>query len=73
MKTLIKSVKAAFDILNNEAKQYFAPFVVVDNFGTNQLCWSMKSALAWLPYCSDRAYILETYNHAPVVKRIQGA
>lgn len=72
MKALIKAAKAAFESLNDSAKQYFAPYIVLDNYGTVQLCWTMKHAEAWLPFCSDTAYIRETYDYSVLVKRVQG-
>jgi hypothetical protein len=52
------------------AKDYFAKYKVIDNYGTSILCWTMKGAYSWLPYCSERAMIVETYDYTPLVKRI---
>jgi hypothetical protein len=71
MKSLVKAVKAFAESLNDSSKQYFAGYLVTDNYGTNILCWTMKGAQSWLPYCSDRAIIRETYDYAPLVKRNQ--
>lgn len=73
MKTLLKSVKAALAILNDSAKDRFAKYEVTDNYGTYQLCWTMRGAESWLPFCSDAAYIRETYDYGILVKRVQGA
>lgn len=59
--------------VNNLLKEYFAPYIVIDCYGTDVLCWSMKEAQAWIPYCSKSAYIMETYDYAVLVSRLQGA
>jgi hypothetical protein len=71
MKKVIKLIKQAAKKVNDTAKDYFAPVVIIDNFGTRKLCWTLKQAEAWLPYCGDKAYILETCDYEILVKRIQ--
>lgn len=33
-------------------------YLVVDNLGTRKVCWTMKKAIAWLPFCGKRAFII---------------
>lgn len=40
----------------------FAPFVVLDSYGTKQYCWSIASANEWLVYCADDAVVVDRVN-----------
>lgn len=74
-KQLVKAIKSDVIKLSSKAnavlKNYFAPYIIVDNHGTNVLCWTMKEAQAWFPYCSKSAYIMETYDYTVIIRRIQ--
>jgi len=36
----------------------FAPYLVLDCYGTSQRCWTKREALEWLPSCSARARVI---------------
>jgi hypothetical protein len=69
IKTL--NVGALLTIAHDIAKDYFAGYNLVCNYGTNKLFWTMKGAESWLHACGDRAYILETYDFQIIASRIQ--
>jgi len=50
----------------------FAPFVVMDNYGTRQYAWTMLGAYEWLSFCSDAVVIVNTYNKSVILRRKQG-
>lgn len=62
-----KAVKAVDSI----ARDYFAQYVIMDDFGTRRLCWSLAEAYEWLPACGNRAFICETYDYTILAARIQ--
>jgi hypothetical protein len=33
-------------------------YIVKDTFGTRQVAWTFARALAWFPYCSEQAIIV---------------
>lgn len=72
MKSVSNACKRLIKNLDSVARNYLAPFVVYDNFGTYILCWNMKEAKSWLHACGDKAFIAETYDYQIIVKRIQG-
>jgi len=69
---MVKMLKQLVKKLDEVARDYFAPFVVMDNCGTYILCWSMKEAKSWLPYCGDVAQIKDTYDYQIEMARVQG-
>lgn len=69
----MKTLRKIFRKLDAIARDYFAPYGVADNAGTRKLCWTMEEAQSWLPYCSENAVIVETYDYTPLVKRTQYA
>lgn len=69
VKTL--NIGALFALAHDIAKDYFAPYAVTCNYGTNKLCWTMAGAESWLSSCGDKAYILETYDYKILVSRTQ--
>lgn len=62
MKTILKAIDALL-------RDYFAPYVIMDNYGTYKLCWSMKEAETWMPYCGNECFIMETYDYCTLVAR----
>ena len=66
-----RSFKLLGKVCNDIAKRQFARFLVVDCYGTFQLCWSLKGAYAWLPFCSDFARIVDTSDFSVICERSQ--
>jgi hypothetical protein len=58
--------------INAILKDYFAGYLILDCYGTNKLCWTMKEAESWLAYCGKNVKIVETYDYRIIVQRIQG-
>ena len=78
IRKLAKAIKSdarkALKAGNEWAKFWFADYCVVDNFGTRQLCWTRKGAMAWLPYCANNARICHMgQNNRTIVQRLQNA
>lgn len=46
-------------------------YIVTDSCGTRQLTWTFKQALAWLPYCSEQALIIDRISGLVVAARNQ--
>jgi hypothetical protein len=71
MKTVKSMFHKAVKAINETAKEYFAQYVVVDNFGTRVLCWTEKGAFSWLSACGDKAMILDTMDYKMLFARVQ--
>lgn len=44
---------------------------VRDNYGTRRTAWTLRAAMAWLPYCGTTALIYNRWTRRVVVVRIQ--
>lgn len=55
--------------LNEFLKDLFAHYIVLDNYGTRRLCWTMAEARSWLEFCSPVAFICETVDYTIIEAR----
>lgn len=65
-----KSACQACKLVNDVLKHHFARYLVVDAHGTKQLCWTLASAYAWIPFCApELVRIVDTYDFSIVAER----
>lgn len=50
-------MRQAFRTLARATARAFAPFQVIDDFGTDQRTYTAQAAAAWLPYCGRVAVV----------------
>lgn len=50
-------------------RKAMARYVILDNFGTRQYCWTEQEALDWLPYCANWATIQDRAEFRVVATR----
>ena len=67
----MKSLKAFLSLANDFAAVHFARYLVLDCHGTKRFCWTIEAAHAWLPYCSEKARIVDTLDFTVVAERVQ--
>lgn len=52
------------------AKVTFAPYVIVDSYGTVQCEWTLAGAMSWLPVTSPHTMIWHRWHGALVASRV---
>lgn len=72
MKTINKPFCKLCTYLHNFLKDYFAPYLLQCDYGTDKLFWRLKDAESWIAYCGKDARIIGTYDRNIVVQRLQG-
>jgi hypothetical protein len=46
-------------------------YIVKDNHGTRQICWTFTQAMEWLPFCADQAAIVGRFSGRVIATRTQ--
>lgn len=52
------------------ARIIFAPYVVVDSYGTVQCEWTLAGAISWIEFASPHVMIWHRWNGALVASRV---
>ena len=65
MKTTLKILRRAARVALNA----FAPYLVLDEYGTSQCAWTLAEAADWLAVAAPRARIVNLYTRQIVADR----
>lgn len=67
--TTMKALQKTLHATRKALTRNFAPYFIVDEYGTKQYAWTFADAADWLAYCAPRALIGNLYTNRFVASR----